>query len=235
MIFSWIKSNKLKLPAELKGHEFTNLIGIATERPVNIHKIQNKIQNEIKKETFLSDAEFVLNALNKKIEWKATAANLFVACLRVACEYKINEGLEFGSRMIIKNPDSRAIKSLITYYHRNNNYQEAFALLTLLENDEWSKYKRKIMERNLSNYKKNTIQNGGNNINELTKVFLKHIGYQSLEKNYPSAILLYGDIDMNVIDGSSIWLASIAEALSECGFEIHFLLKYLVVAKHIWS
>ena len=45
MIFSWNKSNKLKLPAELKGHEFTNLIGIATERPVNINKIQNKIQN----------------------------------------------------------------------------------------------------------------------------------------------------------------------------------------------
>lgn len=231
----------MNLPKELKGHEFLDSILIAAERPVNINKIKKSLEAKIQKKDFLIDAEFVLNCLNKKKSWRASAANLFVACLRGYCEYGVDskeesetnrkrrcfkKGLDFGKKMIIEIPDSRAIRSLITYYERNNDYLEGFALLTLLKDDEWTKYKRKIMKKNLPHYNKKKGKESTNSINELTKTFLKHIGYQSLEKNYSSTILLYGDIDMNVIDGSSIWLASIAEVLSECGFDIHFLLKY---------
>lgn len=33
-------------------------------------------------------------------------------------------------------------------------------------------------------------------------------------------VLLYGDIDLNLIDGSAIWLTSIAEVLARCGAEV---------------
>ena len=38
-------------------------------------------------------------------------------------------------------------------------------------------------------------------------------------------VLIYGDIDLNIIDGSAIWLVSIAEAVSLTDSEVHLLLK----------
>jgi len=38
-------------------------------------------------------------------------------------------------------------------------------------------------------------------------------------------VLVYGDIDLNIIDGSAIWLVSIAEAVSLTDSEVHLLLK----------
>src|SRR5699024_842860 len=39
------------------------------------------------------------------------------------------------------------------------------------------------------------------------------------------AALLYGDVSPNITDGSSIWLATMAEMLSEIFDEVHLLLK----------
>ncbi|WP_211883034.1 glycosyltransferase [Pseudarthrobacter albicanus] len=41
-------------------------------------------------------------------------------------------------------------------------------------------------------------------------------------------ILLYGDVDLNIIDGSAVWLVSMAEALSLTGSEVCVLLKTAV-------
>ena len=41
-----------------------------------------------------------------------------------------------------------------------------------------------------------------------------------------SRILIYGDVSVNVIDGSSIWLASVAEVASRLFDEVHVLLKF---------
>ena len=38
-------------------------------------------------------------------------------------------------------------------------------------------------------------------------------------------MLLYGDIDLNIIDGSAIWLVSMAEALSRTKSEVHLVIK----------
>src|SRR5688500_12513106 len=37
--------------------------------------------------------------------------------------------------------------------------------------------------------------------------------------------MLYGDIDLNIIDGSAIWLISMAEALSLTKSEVHLVIK----------
>ena len=42
-------------------------------------------------------------------------------------------------------------------------------------------------------------------------------------------VLIYGDVDLNIIDGSAIWLASIAEAVSLTGSEVHVVLKATVL------
>ncbi len=239
MVFNWIKRDKIDLPKALKNHEFLDSILLSAERPVNINEIKKSLEEKIEKEDFLIDAEFVLKCLNKENLWRASAANLFVACLRSYCESGgstlqtrktnrrgrcLRNGLNFGKKMILEIPDSRAIKSLVTYYHRNNDYLEAFGLLSLLNEDEWTKNKRKIIERSLPSYQKK--KQDTNIANEFTTNLLKHIGYEDLSNNHHSVILLYGNIDMNVIDGSSIWLASIAEVLSQCGFKVHFLLKH---------
>ncbi len=38
-------------------------------------------------------------------------------------------------------------------------------------------------------------------------------------------ILLYGDVNMNIIDGSAVWAASAAEVLARAGVDVYFLLK----------
>ncbi|WP_288818464.1 glycosyltransferase [uncultured Micrococcus sp.] len=38
-------------------------------------------------------------------------------------------------------------------------------------------------------------------------------------------VLLYGDVDLNVMDGSAIWLPSMAETLTRAGAEVHVQLK----------
>jgi glycosyltransferase involved in cell wall biosynthesis len=38
-------------------------------------------------------------------------------------------------------------------------------------------------------------------------------------------ILIYGDVNMNIIDGSAVWAASAAEVLARCGVDVFFLLK----------
>ena len=37
--------------------------------------------------------------------------------------------------------------------------------------------------------------------------------------------LVYGDVNLNIIDGSAIWVASMAEALAGAGAEVTVLLK----------
>ena len=37
--------------------------------------------------------------------------------------------------------------------------------------------------------------------------------------------LVYGDVNLNLIDGSAVWLASTAECLARCGVEVTVLLK----------
>lgn len=38
-------------------------------------------------------------------------------------------------------------------------------------------------------------------------------------------VLLYGDVDLNIIDGSAVWLPSVAEAWTKAGAEVHVQLK----------
>ena len=40
-----------------------------------------------------------------------------------------------------------------------------------------------------------------------------------------SRALVYGDIDLNLIDGSAIWLQSVTQALAAAGCEVTLLLK----------
>ena len=41
----------------------------------------------------------------------------------------------------------------------------------------------------------------------------------------PPRALLYGDVDLNIIDGSAVWAQSMAEALAAAGCEVNLLLK----------
>ena len=38
-------------------------------------------------------------------------------------------------------------------------------------------------------------------------------------------VLIYGDVNMNILDGSAVWAASAAEVLARAGCEVTFLLK----------
>ncbi|MDY3665752.1 glycosyltransferase [Schaalia hyovaginalis] len=45
--------------------------------------------------------------------------------------------------------------------------------------------------------------------------------------------LLYGDVNLNIIDGSAIWLTSMARVLSACFEEVHVLLKAPVITSRL--
>ena len=112
MVFNWIKRKKNDLPKTLENHEFLDSILLSAKRPVNINEIQKSLEAKIEKEGFLINAEFVLKCLNKENFWRASAANLFVACLRSYCDFRgesqhirkteLREGLNFGKKMILE-------------------------------------------------------------------------------------------------------------------------------------
>ena len=49
----------------------------------------------------------------------------------------------------------------------------------------------------------------------------------------PRTALVYGDVDLNIMDGSAIWVCSLTEALARAGVEVTVLLKAAVVTDRL--
>ena len=55
--------------------------------------------------------------------------------------------------------------------------------------------------------------------------YLELIGRNELEIDHKPSVIIYGDLDTNIIDGSSVWLMSLCEAFTQTDVSVHLLLK----------
>ncbi|MBT8494114.1 MAG: hypothetical protein KJO07_13750, partial [Deltaproteobacteria bacterium] len=140
--------------------------------------------------------------------------NLYVASLRALANHRLEAAFDFGAALGHLYPDKRAMKSLVQYHQRAGNYGRALGLLDLLENDAWAKQTRHTLEDKYQQARRRA-----------SKGLTTYLGYRNLSADQPRSVLLYGDMNLNVIDGSSIWLASVAQALTGLGFGVHLILR----------
>jgi glycosyltransferase involved in cell wall biosynthesis len=200
-------------PRKLADHRLYPVLVAAAQRPVNLQTVQDQI-TALWREGTAAELEDVLDELLRGDRWRPLARNFFAAAVRVVSANDAARGVWLGEKYLFRIPDRRAIRSLVRPNMRVGNFARALALLELLEADDWVEQRRALVEKKFRR-----------SLWRPEREIIRHPGYWSLLETPPPAILLYGDLNMNLIDGSSIWLASCAEALTGCGLDVHVLLK----------
>ena len=76
---------------------------------------------------------------------------------------------------------------------------------------------------------------GLNLIERAERAYLAQLGIDFLCEDPNPAILIFADVNVNIIDGSSIWLGSVVEACSNNGVEVHVLLKSNIERARCWT
>lgn len=208
-------ATKSRVPQDLQDHPLLAFLHLAERRPVDLPGLRAAIAEQATQARIDKDLESILERLADHAPSRADAANLFVASLRGLCDVDLELGLDFADRLLWRFPDRRALRSMVTFHGRAKNFQRALSLLELLEPSEWVDKNRNSLLRRIE-HADDTAQCG----------YVRYIGYESLAHTPPPTILLYGDMNLNVIDGSAVWLASVAEALCGAGMQVHLLLRY---------
>ena len=194
---------------------YPKLIFLATERPVNLPNISHELL-KIKKEnptSWISIIEDIIEQLLDMKKCKTDAANIHVSLLRALSTQDVEQAVEIGLKYVDRTKDERTMKTTVNLLLSLRRNQDAWELLQSFNDSKWSLDKREEILR-----KDGLTDDYENN-------FLDLIGRNELEIDHRPAILIYGDVNMNIIDGSSVWLASIAEAFADTNVEIHLLLK----------
>ena len=127
-------------------------IVMSLQRPVKINSIEAYLSQKYSKNpTETTDnLEKAIDYLRRERLLKKDCNNLFVAGLRAICAKNPEKGVSFGLRHINKMPDSRAIRTLITYLSRLNRYTEALELLNLSKNKIYNiSTKQKILSQTI--------------------------------------------------------------------------------------
>ena len=201
----------------LKGplQKSPELIHLATTRPINLPDLSKQILKirSTDPANWLQIIEDVIVYLGENRKSREEAANIFVALIRATAFIDADEAIDIGMKYIDSVKDERAMKSLTNLLLSKRRKDEAWRLLQKFQNSQWSIEKREELLRK---------EGLGESLEEN---YLNFIGRNNLETDFRPAVLLYGDLDMNLIDGSSIWLASLTEVFTKNDVEIHLLLK----------
>ena len=214
-INDYLRKRRKKL-TRLKGDiaETPQLMHLATLRPVNLIAISERvIQIKSEEVDWLEIIERTIKALASNKMWHEEAANIFVATLRAINSFDIELAIDFGYRYIEDVPDERAKKSMVNMLLHKGRKDEAVEILQSSQNAHWSIQKR--LE----------LMNTNQETASYESQYLNLIGRNNLEVDFRQAVLIYGDVNMNIIDGSSVWLASTAEVFTGMGVDVHVLLK----------
>ena len=208
---------KRKGLTRLKGplQKTPKLIHLATIRPINLVDLSKQIL-KIRSDdptNWLQTIEDTIVYLNGNRKNREEAANIFVSLIRAVAFIGVDEAIEIGLNYIDTISDERAMKSLTNLLLSKRRKDEAWRLLQKFQNSQWSADKREELLRK---------EGLGESLEEN---YLNFIGRNNLEVDFRPAVLLYGDLDMNLIDGSSIWLASLTEVFTQNNVEVHLLLK----------
>ena len=201
-----------KLDSPLIEHK--DLIKLSTKRPVNIDQIITQI---IKKRKSVDnfDASLLLcveHLLEKEI-WASEGKNLLLAILRSLRNTDPEKAISIGEDFVGRINDDRIVKTLVQLYLKVSDDTNAIKAMELIADSTW--VNEKLIK--LSSAKsKSQIE---------SEIFESRFGVIAPFDRFEPTICIYADVDSNIIDGSSIWLSSVAEAFCHDGFNVHVLLK----------
>ena len=191
-----------------------HILDLAASRPVEIFKMsEHFIDCYSKDHNYLDAIHSGIEELMKKKTTMEEAANISLCVLRALPSLDENIAIDFGEKYIRRIKDERAIKTMVDLYASRNQKREAIKILELSTDVAWVNRKKiKLLNFNIKSYS-----------SEQHYMNFQNISYaDDFDQN---VLLIYADVNMNVIDGSSIWLASITEAIAEHAGKIHLLLK----------
>ena len=191
-----------------------HILDLAASRPVEIFKMsEHFIDCYSKDHNYLDAIHSGIEELMKKETTMEEAANISLCVLRALPSLDENIAIDFGEKYIRRIKDERAIKTMVDLYASRNQKREAIKILELSTDVAWVNRKKiKLLNFNIKSYS-----------SEQHYMNFQNISYaDDFDQN---VLLIYADVNMNVIDGSSIWLASITEAIAEHAGKIHLLLK----------
>lgn len=211
----------------------TKLINLSVSRPVDLILMQKEIlELNFNTKEKIRRIETCLGKLESLGGCEKEISNIIVATLRELENEDIDLCITFGLKYLIQYQDKRGLASLITILE---NEEKQHLALDILEkcNIEWARKRLLRLKSSIGLTQTNEISFKEN----IEKSFLNNIGINYLIEYELPSVILYGDIDMNVIDGSSVWLSSLTEALAQSSFQIHLLLKRNIerdlLTKHI--
>ena len=166
-----------------------------------------------KDHSYLDAIHSGIEELMKKKKTMEEAANISLSVLRALPSLNESLAIEFGEKYIRSIKDERAIKTMANLYISRNQKEEAIKILELSKDIAWMNRKKlSLLNSKIKSYS-----------SEQHYMNFQNISYaDDFDQNI---LLIYADVNMNVIDGSSIWLASITEAIAEHAGQIHLLLK----------
>jgi glycosyltransferase involved in cell wall biosynthesis len=201
-----------KLSASLS--KISPMLELAVSRPVEIFKMSEFfIDSYSDDENYLEDIHLALNELLGSKKTIQEAANISLSVLRALPSIDESLAIDFGEKYISVTKDERAIKTMVNLYIRRNQKEEAIKVLELSKDITWMNRKK----LSLLDSKIKTFSFEQHYMN------FQNISYSEYFDS--DKILIYADVNMNVIDGSSIWLASITETIANHAEHVHLLLK----------
>jgi glycosyltransferase involved in cell wall biosynthesis len=192
----------------------SQMVELAVTRPVDIFKMSERfIGRYLENESYYFQMVSGIEELLIRKKTHEEAANIFLAVLRALQTIDEQNAIDFGNKFIAEIQDERALKTLVDLYVSRNETENAIQILDLSSNIAWANRKKLA----LLDSKLKSMSHEQHYIN------FKTLSYDAeFEEN---TLLIYADVNMNVIDGSSIWLASITEAFANHAGNIHLLLK----------
>ncbi len=216
-----VKVSKRRLPVPLVDHRLLGLVEQASVRPTSIAKVKEKVLEFEPDLEFADELQKVILILHSKFLWRVDARNLFVGSLRAFQQVSPELAIQFGETNIGVIKDQRAIVTLINMHIDARNISRARTLLKRISRKNRGKLRRRIRGFDSSI------------LNNFRNAYQETIGLKALIENDIPRVLLFADVDMNIIDGSSIWCASVAEVLAKSGFQVHLLLKKNIEREHL--
>ena len=202
-----------KLDGNLKN--YPHIIHLATQRPVNLTKLSHELI-QLKKKfsvSWVGEVETLIQELLDKKRCKPDAANIHVSLVRALSTLDVEQAIEIGLRYVNETKDERTMKTTVNLLLSMRQNQQAWKLLQSFNDSKWSMDKREEILR------KDGLSN------DYERNYLDLIGRNELEIDHKPSVIIYGDLDANIIDGSSVWLMSICEAFTETDVSVHLLLK----------
>jgi len=202
-----------KLDGNLKN--YPHIIHLATQRPVNLTKLSHELIQLRKKlsVSWVGEVETLIQELLDKKRCKSDAANIHVSLVRALSTLDVKQAIEMGLRYVNQTKDERTMKTTVNLLLSMRKNQQAWELLQSFNDSKWSMDKREEILRKdglSDDYERN---------------FLDLIGRNELEIDHKPSVIIYGDLDANIIDGSSVWLMSLCEAFTGTDVSVHLLLK----------